>query len=170
MFHHESDILGGTPYLHIRCAQGLNLIRAAGEEHGWDLDLGECARIWKGGCIIRAKFLDRIKQAYGRDKDLASLLVDPEFAREIADRQNPWRRVVTLCFACGIPCPAFAASLGYYDTYRRASLAANLVQAQRDFFGAHTFERVDKPRGEFFHCRWSNAHIGGASGASKGGK
>ena len=135
-------------------AQGMNLIREAARANGWSVDLGECARIWKGGCIIRAVFLDRIKQAYEKNPALANLLVDPDFAAEVNDRQGAWRRVVSLCVASGIACPAFSASLGYFDQYRRARLPANLTQAQRDFFGAHTFERVDRPAGEWVHCVW----------------
>jgi len=139
-------------------AQGMNLIKAASKENGWGVSLGECARIWKGGCIIRAQFLDRITKAYKRNPDLSSLLVDPEFAADLIKRQMAWRRVVTLGIATGIAVPAMAASLGYFDQYRKARLPANLVQAQRDYFGSHTFERTDKPRGEKFHCIWTDAH------------
>jgi 6-phosphogluconate dehydrogenase len=134
-------------------AQGMNLIREAGRALGWRIDHGECARIWKGGCIIRAKFLDRIKSAYDRNGELPSLLVDPAFADEINARQPAWRRVVALSAACGIAVPSFSASLSYLDQYRRARLPANLTQAQRDFFGAHTFERVD--RAGAFHVEWA---------------
>jgi len=134
-------------------AQGMNLIREAARQLGWRVDLGECARIWKGGCIIRAKFLDRIKGAYDRNAELPSLLVDPEFADEINARQPAWRRVVALAAACGIAIPSFSASLCYLDLYRRARLPANLTQAQRDFFGAHTFERLD--RAGAFHVEWA---------------
>lgn len=141
-------------------AQGMNLIRAASNEFNWGVDLGECARIWKGGCIIRAKFLDRIKQAYDKDADLPNLLVDPGFQSEIQKFQPAWRRVVMLCAQNGLPVPSMYASLGYFDSYRRSTLAtASLVQAQRDFFGSHTFERKDKPAGEFFHCKWTEAHF-----------
>jgi 6-phosphogluconate dehydrogenase len=135
-------------------AQGMNLIREAARVEKWSVDLGECARIWKGGCIIRAVFLDRIKQAYEKNPALANLLIDPDFAAEVNERQGAWRRVVALCVASGIACPAFSASLGYFDQYRRARLPANLTQAQRDFFGAHTFERTDRPSGEWVHCVW----------------
>ncbi|RLN47561.1 hypothetical protein BBJ29_008832 [Phytophthora kernoviae] len=137
-------------------AQGLNLIREAGVQMGWNVDLGECARIWKGGCIIRAKFLDRIKSAYTKDVSLISLLVDPDFAAELQARQYSWRRVVSLAVASGIPTPSFSASLNYYDSFRRERLPANLTQAQRDFFGGHTYERTD--REGLFHCAWSSAH------------
>ncbi|CAL9767527.1 unnamed protein product [Musa acuminata subsp. burmannicoides] len=152
-----SDILGGQPvdkakliedvrqalYASKICsyAQGMNLIRAKSIEKGWDLKLGELARIWKGGCIIRAIFLDRIKKAYDRNPELPNLLVDPEFAKEIMDRQAAWRRVICLAINHGISTPGMSASLAYFDTYRRESVPANLVQAQRDYFGAHTYER-----------------------------
>ena len=136
-------------------AQGMNLIREAAAQLGWTVDLGECARIWKGGCIIRAKFLDRIKKAYDRNAALPSLLVDPEFAAEINARSASLRRIVSLCAASGIACPSFSGSLGYLDQYRRARLPANLTQAQRDFFGAHTYERVDKAGA--FHTEWARS-------------
>ncbi|XP_010261979.1 PREDICTED: 6-phosphogluconate dehydrogenase, decarboxylating 1, chloroplastic [Nelumbo nucifera] len=134
-------------------AQGMNLLRAKSVEKGWNLNLGELARIWKGGCIIRAVFLDRIKKAYQRNPHLANLLVDPEFAREIVQRQAAWRRVVGLAIAAGISTPGMSASLSYFDTYRRARLPANLVQAQRDLFGAHTYERIDRPGS--YHTEWT---------------
>ncbi|XP_009399426.3 6-phosphogluconate dehydrogenase, decarboxylating 1 isoform X1 [Musa acuminata AAA Group] len=133
-------------------AQGMNLIRAKSTEKGWDLKLGELARIWKGGCIIRAIFLDRIKKAYDRNAELSNLLVDPEFAKEILDRQSAWRRVVCLAINHGISTPGMSTSLAYFDTYRRERVSANLVQAQRDYFGAHTYERVDMPGS--FHTEW----------------
>eukprot|EP00245_Coleochaete_scutata_P004055 TRINITY_DN1623_c0_g1_i1.p1 TRINITY_DN1623_c0_g1~~TRINITY_DN1623_c0_g1_i1.p1 ORF type:complete len:567 (-),score=127.77 TRINITY_DN1623_c0_g1_i1:596-2296(-) len=133
-------------------AQGMNLIRAKSVEQGWDLNLGELARIWKGGCIIRAVFLDRIKKAYDRNPALASLLVDPEFAKEMVDRQAAWRRVVQKAIGLGVSTPGMSASLAYFDTYRRARLPANLVQAQRDYFGAHTYERTDMEGS--FHTEW----------------
>ncbi|KAG6397108.1 hypothetical protein SASPL_143272 [Salvia splendens] len=134
-------------------AQGMNLLRAKSLEKGWGLNLGELARIWKGGCIIRAVFLDRIKQAYQRNPGLANLLVDPEFAREMVQRQAAWRRVVGLAIQKGVSVPGMSASLQYFDTYRRGRLPANLVQAQRDYFGAHTYERVDRPGA--YHTEWS---------------
>ncbi|URE02196.1 hypothetical protein MUK42_20582 [Musa troglodytarum] len=133
-------------------AQGMNLIRTKSTEKGWDLKLGELARIWKGGCIIRAIFLDRIKKAYDRNPELSNLLVDPEFAKEILDRQSAWRRVVCLAINHGISTPGMSTSLAYFDTYRRERVPANLVQAQRDYFGAHTYERVDMPGS--FHTEW----------------
>jgi 6-phosphogluconate dehydrogenase len=133
-------------------AQGMNLIRAKSIEQGWDLNLGELARIWKGGCIIRAKFLDRIKKAYDRNPELASLLIDPEFTKEMVERQSAWRRVVSLAIEVGVSTPGMTASLAYFDTYRRGRLPANLVQAQRDYFGAHTYERIDMPGS--YHTEW----------------
>ncbi|CAM9425464.1 unnamed protein product, partial [Heterosigma akashiwo] len=137
-------------------AQGMCLIRAASDHHGWGVDLGECARIWKGGCIIRAAFLDRIKAAFDRDAALPNLLVDPDFAQELNARQPSWRRVVSLAVASGIATPSLAGSLAYFDAYRRERLPANLTQAQRDFFGGHTYERLDREGN--FHCAWSEAH------------
>jgi 6-phosphogluconate dehydrogenase len=134
-------------------AQGLNLIREAAKVNKWQLNLGEIARIWKGGCIIRAVFLDRIKAAYDRNSALASLLVDTEFAKEINARQASLRKVVSLAIQVGVSVPAFSASLAYFDSYRRDRLPANLTQAQRDFFGAHTYERTDKSGS--FHTEWS---------------
>lgn len=134
-------------------AQGMNLLRAKSTEKGWGLNFGELARIWKGGCIIRAVFLDRIKKAYQRNPNLASLVVDPEFAREMVQRHAAWRRVVGLAISAGISTPGMCASLAYFDTYRRARLPANLVQAQRDYFGAHTYERIDRPGA--YHTEWS---------------
>jgi len=134
-------------------AQGMNLIRAAGAKNGWHLRLGEIASIWKGGCIIRARFLDRIKKAYDRSADIASLLIDPEFAAEMNERQASLRSVVTLAISRGVSTGAFSASLAYYDSYRRDRLPANLTQAQRDYFGAHTYERTDKAG--VFHTEWT---------------
>ncbi|KAM1739211.1 hypothetical protein ACFX11_014952 [Malus domestica] len=134
-------------------AQGMNLLRAKSVEKGWNLKLGELARIWKGGCIIRAVFLDRIKNAYQRNQSLPNLIVDPDFAKEMVQRQAAWRRVVGLAVAAGISTPGMCASLSYFDTYRRGRLPANLVQAQRDLFGAHTYERVDRPGA--FHTEWT---------------
>ncbi|WPT13338.1 6-phosphogluconate dehydrogenase, decarboxylating 2 [Picochlorum sp. SENEW3] len=136
-------------------AQGYNIIRAKSAEKGWNVDLGSLARIWKGGCIIRAGFLDRIKQAYARDADLKNLLVDPDFAKDLAERQAAWRRVVGLAVSAGIGVPGMTASLGYFDTYRRGRGTANLVQAQRDFFGSHTYERIDKEG--WFHTVWDES-------------
>jgi len=138
----------------ISYAQGLDLIKKVGEAHGWGLNLGAIARIWRGGCIIRARFLNRITEAYERNPDLVNLMLDPFFMDILNRNQADWREIVALGVTNGIPIPAFSASLGYYDSYRAARLPANLLQAQRDFFGAHTYERIDKPEGEFFHTNW----------------
>ncbi len=138
----------------ISYAQGLDLIKKVGEAHGWGLNLGNIARIWRGGCIIRARFLNRITEAYERDSNLVNLMLDPFFKDILNRNQADWREIVALGVTNGIPIPAFSASLGYYDSYRAARLPANLLQAQRDFFGAHTYERLDKPEGEFFHTEW----------------
>ena len=135
-------------------AQGMNLIRAKSNEQGWNLNLGEMARIWKGGCIIRAGFLDRIKNAYDRDANLPSLLVDEEFAKEVIQREGAWRRVVTAAINSGVSVPSMSGSLAYFDSYRRGRLPANLVQAQRDFFGSHTYERTDMEG--WYHTLWSD--------------
>jgi 6-phosphogluconate dehydrogenase len=138
----------------ISYAQGLDLIKKVGEAHGWGLNLGAIARIWRGGCIIRARFLNRITEAYERNPNLVNLMLDPFFMDILNRNQADWREIVALGVTNGIPIPAFSASLGYYDSYRAARLPANLLQAQRDFFGAHTYERIDKPEGEFFHTQW----------------
>ena len=138
----------------ISYAQGLDLIKKVGEAHGWGLNLGAIARIWRGGCIIRARFLNRITEAYERNPDLVNLMLDPFFKDILNSNQADWREIVSLGVMNGIPIPAFSASLGYYDSYRCPRLPANLLQAQRDFFGAHTYERIDKPAGEFFHTNW----------------
>ncbi|BFM38416.1 decarboxylating NADP(+)-dependent phosphogluconate dehydrogenase [Synechocystis sp. LKSZ1] len=135
-------------------AQGMALIAKASAEFGYQVNLPEIARIWKGGCIIRAGFLDKIKQAFQDNPSLPNLLLAPEFKQSILDRQGAWREVLILANELGIPVPAFSASLDYFDSYRRASLPQNLTQAQRDYFGAHTYERTDRPRGEFFHTEW----------------
>lgn len=135
-------------------AQGMALLAAASKEFNYNLNLGESARIWKGGCIIRAGFLNKIKKAFDENPGLPNLLLAPEFKQTILDRQDAWREVVATAANLGLPVPAFSASLDYFDSYRRASLPQNLTQAQRDYFGAHTYERTDKPRGEFFHTEW----------------
>jgi len=134
-------------------AQGMNLLRSASNLRSWDLNLGELARIWKGGCIIRAQFLGRIKEAYDRDASLSNLLIDPGFRRELGERQEGWRRTVSQAVNAGIPLMTLGGSLAYYDALRRDRLPANLTQAQRDYFGAHTYERIDK-RGSF-HTEWT---------------
>lgn len=133
-------------------AQGMALLRMASEEHSWDLDLAETARIWKGGCIIRARLLDQISRAFRRDRALPNLLLDEEFRGEVQDRQRDWREVVALGARAGVPVLALGASLGYFDMYRTARLPANLTQAQRDYFGAHTYQRID--REGIFHTEW----------------
>lgn len=138
----------------ISYAQGLDLIKVVSEVHGWGVALGSCARIWRGGCIIRARFLNRITEAYERDGDLTNLMLDSFFTDILNSNQAAWREIVALGVTNGIPVPAFSASLSYYDSYRSEVLPANLLQAQRDFFGAHTYERTDKPAGEFFHTKW----------------
>ena len=136
-------------------AQGMALLSKASLEFDYNLDLAETARIWKGGCIIRAGFLDKIKAAFNDNPRLANLLLAPEFKQTILDRQDAWREVLAISNSLGIPVPAFSASLDYFDSYRRDRLPQNLTQAQRDYFGAHTYERIDKPRGEFFHTEWT---------------
>ncbi len=135
-------------------AQGMALIKTASDNNHWELNLGEISRIWKGGCIIRAQFLDKIKQAYHRRADLPNLLLDPDFRDAVSSAQTNWRKAVTTAMTLGVPCLAMASSLAYYDSYRSANLPQNLTQAQRDFFGAHTYERVDKPEAGFMHTEW----------------
>jgi len=136
-------------------AQGYQLMRMAAEEYKWDLKFGEIAMMWRGGCIIRAQFLEKIKAAFDRKPDLSNLLLDDYFNKAIDKNQTAWREVISVAVMAGIPVPAFSSALAYYDGYRSETLPANLLQAQRDYFGAHTYERVDKPRGEFFHTNWT---------------
>ncbi len=136
-------------------AQGMSLLSAASKVNSYNLNLGEISRIWKGGCIIRAGFLDKIKQAYLRNPELTNLLIDPDFTQTILTKELAWRLVVQSAAQLGIAVPAFSASLSYFDSYRRDRLPQNLTQAQRDYFGAHTYERIDKPVGEFFHTEWT---------------
>ncbi len=136
-------------------AQGFSLMAAAGQEQHWDLHYGEIAMIWRGGCIIRAKFLSRIKEAYDRAPTLANLLLDPYFQSVVEGAQTNWRRVVSTAAELGIPIPAFSSALSYFDSYRSERLPANLIQAQRDYFGAHTYERVDRPG--TFHTEWGGS-------------
>ncbi|HEV7682431.1 MAG TPA: NADP-dependent phosphogluconate dehydrogenase [Pyrinomonadaceae bacterium] len=135
-------------------AQGMNLIKAGSDEFGWKINLSEVARIWQGGCIIRAKFLGKIKEAYLRTPELASLLLDAEFDAKIATAQKGWRTIVSSAMQQGLSTLAMSSSLGYFDMYRTANLPLNLTQAQRDFFGSHTYERVDKPEQGFVHTEW----------------
>src|SRR5439155_19534400 len=136
----------------ISYAQGMELLRAASKVYDWNLDLSDIATIWRGGCIIRARFLNRIVEAYQRDPALHNLLLDRYFTRAIRKAQRGWRVVVSTAIKHGVPVPAFSASLAYCDSYRSARLPANLLQAQRDFLGAHTYDRVDKPG--VFHTEW----------------
>jgi 6-phosphogluconate dehydrogenase len=145
-------------------AQGYQLMRAAAEEHNWNLNYGGIALMWRGGCIIRSVFLGKIKEAFDKNPNLENLLLDPFFKRAVQKSQASWRRVVTTALKLGIPMPAMSSALAYYDGYRNGRLPANLLQAQRDYFGAHTYERVDKPRGEFFHTNWTGR--GGDTSAS----
>jgi 6-phosphogluconate dehydrogenase len=135
-------------------AQGFQLMREAQKEYKWTLNFGQIAQIWRGGCIIRATFLQKITEAYTRQPDLANLLLDPYFNKTVQKAQENWRKVVAHAAGCGVPAPTFSSSLAYYDSYRSARLPANLLQGQRDFFGAHTYERTDQPRGKFFHIDW----------------
>lgn len=145
-------------------AQGYQLMRAAAATHQWNLNYGGIALMWRGGCIIRSAFLGKIKDAFDKNPALTNLLLDPFFRSAMAKAQDAWRRVVSTAVMLGIPMPAISAALAYYDGYRAARLPANLLQAQRDYFGAHTYERVDKARGEFFHTNWTGR--GGATAAS----
>jgi len=133
-------------------AQGFVQLQYAAEEHAWPLNYGDCALLWRGGCIIRAQFLDRIKEAFDEDPNLENLLLHPFFTEAVHNAQAAWRRVIVLATELGIPVPAFSAALAYYDSYRRGSLPANLLQAQRDYFGAHTYERTDREGS--FHAQW----------------
>jgi 6-phosphogluconate dehydrogenase len=135
-------------------AQGFALMAAGQQEYGWKLDFGTIASIWRGGCIIRARFLQKITDAYTRDPELVNLLLDPYFKKQIQNAQENWRKVVALAAQSGIAAPAFMSALSYYDGYRAAVSSANVIQAQRDYFGAHTYERVDQPRGKHFHVDW----------------
>jgi 6-phosphogluconate dehydrogenase len=148
----------------ISYAQGYMLMRSAGGEYKWNLNMGGVALMWRGGCIIRSRFLGKIKEAYDKNHKLLNLLLDDYFRGEIKRCQKGWRNVVSAAFKKGIPVPAFSTALAFYDQYRNAVLPANLLQAQRDYFGAHTYERVDKPRGEFFHTNWTGKGGTTASG------
>lgn len=145
-------------------AQGYSLMKAAAEEYKWDLNYGGIALMWRGGCIIRSAFLGKIKEAYDNNPAITNLLLDPFFKEKMEKAQNGWRNVVSKAVINGIPVPAISSALGYFDGYRCEKLPANLLQAQRDYFGAHTYERVDKPRGEFFHTNWTGR--GGTTASS----
>jgi len=145
-------------------AQGYQLMRAAAAEFGWNLNYGGIALIWRGGCIIRSVFLGKIKDAFNKNLELNNLLLDPFFKNAVEKAQDAWRNVVTAAVNIGITMPAMSSALAYYDGYRAQRLPANLLQAQRDYFGAHTYERLDKPRGKFFHTNWTGR--GGETAAS----
>ncbi len=141
----------------ISYAQGFQLMRAAAKEFKWKLAYGNIALLWRGGCIIRSQFLGKIKEAFDKRKRLVNLLLDPYFKAAVRRAQTSWRRTITRAVKWGVPAPAFTSALAYYDGYRSERLPANLLQAQRDYFGAHTYERIDKERGEFFHTNWTGA-------------
>jgi 6-phosphogluconate dehydrogenase len=145
-------------------AQGYMLMRAAAKEHNWNLNYGGIALMWRGGCIIRSAFLGKIKEAFDKNPKLSNLLLDPFFRKAIKDCQRAWRNVVAMAAKKGIPVPAFSTALAFYDSYRSERLPANLLQAQRDYFGAHTYERVDQPRGQFSHTNWTGK--GGTTASS----
>ena len=130
-------------------------MRAMAQESGWTINNGAVALMWRGGCIIRSAFLGKIKEAFDRNPKLTNLLLDPYFTSEVTRAQEGWRRVCAAAATHGIPLPAMSSALTYFDGYRTAQLPANLLQAQRDFFGAHTYERIDRPRGQFFHTNWT---------------
>ena len=145
-------------------AQGYQLMRSAASTFGWNLNYGGIALMWRGGCIIRSMFLGKIKEAFDKDSSLTNLLLDDYFQKATATCQDAWRRTLKLAIDMGVPTPAFSSALAYYDAYRCERLPANLLQAQRDYFGCHTYERLDKPRGEFFHTNWTGT--GGDTTAS----
>ena len=130
-------------------------MKAAAKEYGRDLNYGGIALMWRGGCIIRSVFLGKIKEAFDKNPDIANILLDPYFTQKLAEAQDGYRRVLSQAILNGIPAPCMSAALEYYDGYRCERLPANLLQAQRDFFGAHTYERTDRERGEFFHTNWT---------------
>ena len=136
-------------------AQGYTLLREAAKEYGWDLNYGGIALLWRGGCIIRSVFLGKIKEAFDHNPGLTNLLLDPFFKEKVEAAQEGWRKVVATALVNGVPVPAFTTALNYFDGYRSARLPANMLQAQRDYFGAHTYERTDRPRGQFFHTNWT---------------
>jgi 6-phosphogluconate dehydrogenase len=136
-------------------AQGYLLMRAAAKEYGWNLNYGGIALMWRGGCIIRSKFLEKIKEAFDKNPDIQNILLDDYFSKTIMKAQQGWRNIVSVSMMNGIPVPALAAALNYFDGFRAEKLPANLLQAQRDYFGAHTYERVDQPKGKTFHTNWT---------------
>src|SRR5262249_8563424 len=136
-------------------AQGYMLMRAAATEYKWNLNYGGIALMWRGGCIICSRVLGKIKEAFEKNSKLTKFIRDPLFRKALNGSHRSWRNVVAVAAKKGVPTPAFSTALNFYDAYRSARLPANLLQAQRDYFGAHTYERVDKPRGEFFHTNWT---------------
>jgi 6-phosphogluconate dehydrogenase len=136
-------------------AQGYMLLRAAAKENGWNLNMGGIALMWRGGCIIRSQFLGNIKAAFDKKKNIDNLLLDKFFSRAVNKYQASWRKAVIAAVKLGVPTPAFSTALAFFDGYRTARLPQNLLQAQRDYFGAHTYERVDRPRGQYFHTNWT---------------
>jgi 6-phosphogluconate dehydrogenase len=142
--------------------QGYMLFRAAAKEYKWNLNYGGIALMWRGGCIIRSAFLGKIKEAFDNNPELPNLLLDPYFKEQVLSAQAAWRRVVAEAVKQGIPVPAMSSALAFFDGYRSEKLPANLLQAQRDYFGAHTYQRIDKPRGEYFHTNWTG-HGGGVT-------
>src|SRR5581483_121573 len=149
----------------ISYTQGYMLMRAAAQEYHWNLNYGGIALMWRCGCFIRSRFPGKSKEAFDKNSKLTNLLLDNFFRQAIKESQRGWRNVVAMAAKKGLPTPAFATALNFYDSYRCARLPANLVQAQRDYFGAHTYERIDKPRGEYFHTNWTG-HGGDVSSGS----
>ena len=139
----------------ISYAQGFQLLKAASNEYKWNLNFGDIALLWRGGCIIRSVFLEQIKDAYDKNKNLSNLLMDPFFNEIINKSQKGWRFIIKEAISYGIPTPAMSSALAYFDGYKSERLPSNLLQAQRDYFGAHTYERIDKERGVFFHTNWT---------------
>jgi 6-phosphogluconate dehydrogenase len=146
----------------ISYAQGYMLLRAAAKENGWNLNFGGIALMWRGGCIIRSQFLGKIKEAYDKNPALENLLLDSFFSGAINQYQTSWRKALVHAIELGVPTPAFSTALAFFDGFRTGRLPANLLQAQRDYFGAHTYERIDRPRGQFFHTNWTG-HGGSVS-------
>ena len=155
MIHYIQDALYASKI--ISYAQGFMLMQEAAKMHDWKLHYGNIAMVWRGGCIIRSRFLKNIKQAYDNEPELENLLLNDFFKTAITQSQTAWRKTIQFAVECGIPVPAFSSALAFFDGYRTAQLPANLLQAQRDYFGAHTYERIDKDRGEFFHTDWLKA-------------
>ncbi|MBV9405472.1 MAG: NADP-dependent phosphogluconate dehydrogenase, partial [Acidobacteriaceae bacterium] len=149
----------------ISYAQGYMLLREAGKSEGWNLNMGGIALMWRGGCIIRSRFLGKIREAYDKNPQLSNLLLDKFFSDALNRYQASWRNAIVQAIRTGVPTPAFSTALAFFDGYRSERLPANLLQAQRDFFGAHTYERIDKPRGQFFHTNWTGRGGRVASGS-----